>query len=349
MPDPSKLKMAKDLGRPEICLSVARVPQTARLFVGGADAKVYHIDLGAEKIEPVAMEGHTSYVTGVALAGAFVVSGSYDGKLIWWNAETREKVRTVDAHGRWIRKVAATPDGRVVASVADDMLCKLWNAETGELLHTLADHKPVTPNDYPSMLFVCTISADGTLVATADKVGHVVIWEIASGKKLGSVEASGLYTWDPTQRRHSIGGVRSLAFSPDQRLIAAGGIGKIGNIDHLDGPSRLEIFDWQAGKKVHEIEDSKLKGLIERLAYDPSGNWIVAAGGDNGGFVNFYDAQDGKLLKQEKAPMHVHDFALNDAYDTLYTVGHHKIAVWEFKGDEPPPAEAKPAEEKKES
>jgi ketosteroid isomerase-like protein len=71
IPDPSKLKMTKDLGRPEICLSVARIPQTARLFIGASDAKVYHLDLAAEKIEPVAMEGHTSYVTGMALAGPF--------------------------------------------------------------------------------------------------------------------------------------------------------------------------------------------------------------------------------------------------------------------------------------
>jgi WD40 repeat protein len=199
------------------------------------------------------------------------------------------------------------------------------------------------------MLYVCTTSADGTLLATADKVGHIALWEVATGKKVGEVEASGLYTWDPTQRRHSIGGIRSLAFSPDNRLIAAGGIGKIGNIDHLDGPSRLEVFDWQAGKRTHEIEDTKMKGLIERLAFHPAGDWLAAAGGDNGGFVNFYDLKDGKLLKQEKAPMHVHDFALNDAYDTLYTVGPNKIAVWEFKGEEPPPAEAKPPEDKQES
>ena len=89
------------------------------------------------------------------------------------------------------------------------------------------------------------------------------------------------------------------------------------------------------------VEDTKLKGLIQKLAFHPGGDWLVGAGGDNGGFINFYDPKEGKILRQEKAPMHVHSFALNERSDTLYTVGHGKIAVWEFKAEEPAPEPAK--------
>lgn len=329
--DPTKLKVVKDLGRPEIYFCVARVPNSARLFYGASDAKVYHVDFGAEKLEPVAMTGHTSYVTGVAVAGPVVVSGSYDGKLIWWNSETRELIRTVEGHARWIRNVVSTPDGKLVVSVADDMLCKVWDAGSGELVRTLVDHKPITPNDYPSMLYAVTVSPDGTLLATGDKVGHVAIWDTATGNKVGEVESPGMYTWDPSQRRHSIGGIRSVALSGDNQFLAVGGIGKIGNVDHLDGPSRLEIFDWRSGKSTHLVEDTKMKGLIEQLAFQPQGDWLVGAGGDHGGFVNFYNYREGKLFHQEKAPMHVHAFQLNETQDTLYSAGHGKLAAWEFK------------------
>ena len=332
--DPQKLKQIKDLGRPEICFSIARVPQSSRVFYGASDSKVYHLDWAAEKLEPQAMEGHSSYVSGVVLAGSQLVSGGYDCRLIWWNADTRQIVKTIEnAHAKWIRNLTATPDGKYVISIADDMLAKVWDGATGELIHTLSDHQPLTPNHYPSMLFACNTSADGTLLVTGDKVGHIVIWELATGKKLGSVEAPGLYTWDPTQRRHSIGGIRSVAFSADNKLVAAGGVGKIGNIDHLDGPTRLEIFDWRENKKVHEIQDDKLKGLIERLAFDPQGQWILGAGGDHGGFINFYTLADGKLAKQEKFGTHIHSFVLNEAADTFYLAAHGKLAMWEFKAE----------------
>ena len=332
--DPQKLKLVKELGRPEICFSVARVPQSSRLFYGASDGKVYHVDMAAEKPEPQAMEGHSSYVSGVALAGQHLVSGGYDCKLIWWNAETRQIVKTIEnAHAKWIRNLTATPDGKFVISIADDMLAKVWNAATGELVQTLNDHQPLTPNHYPSMLFAYNTSADSSLLVTGDKVGHIVIWDLATGKKLGSVEAPGLYTWDPSQRRHSIGGIRSVAFSPDNKLVAAGGIGKIGNIDHLDGPSRLEVFEWRENKKVHEIQDDKLKGLIERLAFDPQGQWIIGVGGGHAGFINFYGVADGKISKQEKFSTHIHSFVLNDAADGLFLVAHGKLAQWDCKAD----------------
>ena len=42
------------------------------------------------------------------MAGPAVVSGGYDGRLIWWDAEKRTQIRFVEAHAKWIRGVAAT-------------------------------------------------------------------------------------------------------------------------------------------------------------------------------------------------------------------------------------------------
>ena len=340
--DPTQLKKVKEWGTSNILFSMVRLPNSARLFFGSSDFKVYEVDTAAEKMQPVALggEGHQSYVTGMALAGRFVVSGSYDGRLIWWDAEKKEQVRAVDAHKRWIRGVIATPDGTKIVSVADDMVAKLWDAQSGHLLHTLVDHKPLTPHHYPSMLYAAAFSSDGRFLATADKVGHIVIWETGSGKKLAELEAPRMYTWDPKQRRHSIGGIRSVAFSHDSKIVAVGGIGKINNIDHLDGPSRVVLFDWQAGKKLRTIEDSKFKGLVEQIVFHESGDWFLAAGGDHNGFLTFYSTSDGKIIKQEKAPMHVHEFAADESFETLYAVGHGKIAVWNLSAKNDGPVEA---------
>jgi len=332
--DPQKLKKVKEIGSQNILFSAALVEDSERLLLASSDFKVYEIDTAAEKPEPAALEGdgHQSYVTSIVMSAGGAVSGSYDGHLIWWNPEERKLVRKVHAHDRWIRQLAVSPDGKTIASVADDMVCKLWDAKSGKEIRRFTDHAPVTPDNYPSMLYAVAFSADGNLLATGDKTGHTAIWDPSAGEKVGEVESPVLYTWDPKRRRHSIGGIRSLEFSPDSKQLAVGGIGKIGNIDHLGGPSRVEIFDWQAQKRLHEIEDSKLKGLVEQITWHRKSDWLLATGGDHGGFVTFYDPKTAKTINQEKAPMHVHRALFSPDDTKLYTVGHKKIAIWELSG-----------------
>ncbi len=333
MSNPQNLKVVKEQQQTGILFSLARVPGESRLFVGASDANIYDLDVMAEKPEPAALSGHESYVTGTVLAGDQLISSAYDGRLMWWDIETRQTIRSVPAHQRWIRELAVTPDGRQVISVADDMVCRVWDAADGSLLHELRGHAPQTPHHFPSMLYTCAVSPDGRFLATGDRVGHNVIWELKTGQSIATVETPTMYTWDPKQRIHSIGGVRSLAFSPDSTYLAVGGIGQIGNIDHLGGPARVEVFDWKKNERTYELADDKFKGLVERLAFHPNSDWLLAAGGDHGGFIQFYDLETGKAIRQEKAPMHVHDLALSPQADEIYAVGHGKIVVWQLAAE----------------
>jgi WD40 repeat protein len=330
--DPLQLKVAKEIAVPGVAFGLARLPESERLFFGSSDFNVYSVDLSEEKPQPVAMPGHGSYVTSAALAGKHLVTGSYDQKLIWWDIETLQAVRTLEnAHARWIRQVQATPDGKTIASVADDMVCRLWDAASGKLLVELRGHEAETPHHYPSMLYACTISYDGQWIATGDKAGHVVIWNIADGRQLAALDAPGMYTWDPRQRRHSIGGIRSLAFSPDGKLLAIGGMDQVGNIDHPDATSRLEVFDWQTGKQTHELHsDKSIKGMIEQLAFHHDGAWLVGAGGGYKGFIQFFDLANNQIVKEEAAPMRVHGLVLDETSDTIYAAGHGKVLKWEL-------------------
>lgn len=326
-----KLKVVKDIGRREIVFALARVPNSNRLFLGCSDFKVYDLDLSQAKPEPKELGSHQSYVTGVALAGKRVVSGGYDGRLLWWDSDSRAQIRVIDAHKKWIRRVAATADGKIVASVADDMVCRLWDADSGRMVRELRGHKEMTPHHFPSMLYACAFSPDGRFLATGDKVGHIVIWDTNSGREVTTLEAPVMYTWDPVQRRHSIGGIRSLAFSPDGKQLAVGGMGKVGNIDHLEGKTRVEVFLWEKGERSHEFPGDKFNGLVEDLRFHPQGDWLLGAGGANDGFLMFFDLKGKKVLKQEKVAMHVHELALNEAGDTIYVGGHGKILIFEMK------------------
>lgn len=323
-----KIERTAEWNSQDILFSIACLSDTSTLFVGSSDFRVYEFDVAQEKPERVEFtgEGHRSYVTGMTRVSDSLVTGSYDGSLIWWDIVNRSSIRTQTAHDRWIRQVISSPDESRVISVADDMTCKIWDAVSGEPLATLNGHAEQTPHHYPSMLYAVAISNDGKLIATGDRTGQVVIWDADSFEKIIELEAPQMYTWDPKARRHSIGGIRSLAFSPDSNLLAVGGIGKIGNIDHLGGPSRLELFQWETEDEPIIIEDSNKKGLIEKLIWVNDGQALLGLGGDHKGFVNYYDPNAGELLTQSESSGHIHDAVINESESIIYTAGHNRIS-----------------------
>jgi WD40 repeat protein len=332
MGNPDKLKLVKDIPHKAITFAIARMPDSARVFLGCSDFKVYEADVAAAKFEPKELYAHESYVTGVALTGKTLVSGSYDQKLTWFDTESNKAVRSHEAHAKWIRRVVASPDGKTIASVADDMVCRVWNAADGKLIHELRGHSEKTPHGFGSMLYAAAFSPDGNHLATGDKVGKIRVWEVATGKGVAEMEAPVMYTWDPVQRLHSIGGIRSLAFSPDGKTLAVGGTGKIGNIDHLEANARIELFDWVAQKRLTEYVADKGKGLVNFLQFAPDGSWLLAAGGANEGFLLLLDRDAKKTFRGEKAGAHVHDAATSENAETVILAGHNKIAVYEMKG-----------------
>ena len=182
------------------------------------------------------------------------------------------------------------------------------------------------------MLYACTFSPDGRFLATGDKVGHVVVWDVTTGSPAVTLEVPTMYTWDPTQRRHSIGGIRALAFSPDGDRLAVGGIGRISNIDHLDGHPRVEVFDWRSGKRLQELSADSSKGMIEQLLFLPDGNQLLAVGGHNDGFLIMFDLASKSVTLQEKLPTHLNDVAFGDTPDFLFTAWHDKVVVQELRG-----------------
>jgi len=332
--DPKKLR------RDDILFCLAEVPASSEIVVGSSDGKLHVFDSQAEELEGVAIEsssgeGHTSYITGVAQVPGAFVTGSYDRHLIWWDAAKRSAIRKIQAHQKWIRDVVASPDGRTIASVADDMVCRLWDASSGELRAELTGHATITPTEYPSMLFTCAFSPDGKLLATADKLGSVIVWDAHTGAQIAKMEDPLMYTWDPDRRRHSIGGIRALIFTPDGQTLVAGGIGQIGNIDHLGSQARVTAFDWQKGEKLAEIESAEEKGIIEKFAFTPDGQWLVAAGGANKGLRLVLDPRNWKIQAESGFDFHIHDFAFGqdtEGAPTLCSVGHNEIRVEKVSG-----------------
>lgn len=325
-----------------------------RLYAGGSDYSIYTFNPAAEKFEPAAQwTKHDNYVSCLAplpaTAGNLIVSGSYDRQLIWWNTTSGEPIRTVAAHDGWVRDLAVLADGGRLVSVGDDMLVKVWDANTGELVRTLEGHARRTPQGHVTAIYVVAVSPDGKHIASGDRIGDVRVWETETGTLAQRFDVPVLYTYDPRQRKRSIGGIRSLAFSLDGKFLAVGGIGQIENVDGLGGPAHLEIWDWQKPQRIHTGGADGFKAIIHHLQFAPDAAWLIGAGGGEDGLIAFWkpettpaapiasggaesekaaDIKPLSAVHRIKTDLHIHRFALNHAGTELYAAGHGKLDVW---------------------
>ena len=319
-------KFAAGKSTPDL-LCVALVPGTAKAYAGGSDGKIALIDFDDPKGKPEAWDAHTGYVSGLALAGKFLVSGGSDHRLIWWDPAMKTKIRELVSHDKkWIRSVAASPDGKRVASVGDDMVARVWDAESGKLVHELIGHEKITPYGLISKLYCVRFSADGKFLATGDQTGTAIIWDAVTGKQAGKIRASNLYTADTNG--HTYGGCRAVAFSPDSsRLALAGNIA--GDTSTIGGSKGLvQIFDWKAGKMTHDLP-TKINGFFESIQFHPKDPWLFAGcGAGDGKKVVLFDLDKKAVIQEFPTGRPILDIALNESADMLVAVGRAKAIRW---------------------
>ncbi|KAL5522216.1 hypothetical protein ACEPAF_2073 [Sanghuangporus sanghuang] len=143
-----------------------------------------------------------------------------------------------------VRFVAVSPDGRVIASVAEDATIKVWHFHGGEEIMTLADNS-LEVSFFP----------DGRRLASASSDGALRIWDVQTSEViLGPLRGQG--------------DIYSVAISSGGTRIASG---------HLDGA--IIVWDMTDG-----MELSRFVGHTDRVLYitfSPDGT-LLASGSDDG-------------------------------------------------------------------
>jgi len=76
------------------------------------------------------MNGHTGNVYSVNCSpdGSRIVSGSNDGTIRIWDAETFEEILVLRGHESYVHSVCFSPDGALLASGSGDGTVRIWDS-----------------------------------------------------------------------------------------------------------------------------------------------------------------------------------------------------------------------------
>ena len=181
----------------------------------------------------------------------------------WQEPDTTSKIsllKTLKGHSDWVRCLAITPDGGLLASGSNDDTVRLWSLPDGRLLKTLEGHS--------GWVTSLAITPDGRLLASGTSYGTVPLWSLPDGRLLKTLEGHG----------KSVG---CLAITPDGWVLASGSKDKT-----------VRLWSLPDGRLLKTLEGHS--GWVTSLAITPDGR--VLASGSKDKTVRLWSLPDGRRL-----------------------------------------------------
>ena len=215
------------------------------------------------------LHGHNNWVNVVSFSpsGRTLASAGADGMIGLWDVAALptpgppahshvyadQPRRVFEGHGTGVQSIAFSPDGKMLVSGGNDHSVRLWEFDSGQLLHVLSGHT----NWVNSVRF----SPDGHTVASGSWDHSVRLWRVRDRQELRMY--NGYTNW-----------IFSVAFSPDGRELATGGSDKrvrlLRNPVLPEDDSNLAV----AGKGYSPVPGSSPGTDTIRLTLEGHSDWV---------------------------------------------------------------------------
>ncbi|HEX8237690.1 MAG TPA: WD40 repeat domain-containing protein [Abditibacteriaceae bacterium] len=143
-----------------------------------------------------------------------IVVGSFDANLQLWSTRTGKWIKSLSSQGETILCVAFAAKGSLIAAGDLANTIRIWDAQSGKLLHTLHDSFRVQRQGSHGVITLTGINAvafsvDGKLLASGGVDRVVRVWRLGSNGPIHRF----------TGHQNDVG---ALSFSPDGRKLASG-------------------------------------------------------------------------------------------------------------------------------
>jgi sugar lactone lactonase YvrE len=186
---------------PVTCVAFSGDGETLASASEDSTAKLWDVKTGRGLKSLADADGGKLMSVALSSDGKTLLTATHELKTMKrWDVTSGEVVLTSKT-GNNNYSVIFGPDEKRIITVSYNHPVQIWNAESGELIHTLSGHR-----GYPHAV---RISPDGRLLAEARHEGTIQIWDLTTYEDLASVQA----------HDHAY----EVSFSPDGKTLASGG------------------------------------------------------------------------------------------------------------------------------